>query len=77
MIESLKGVEMEGSNNNPHDALIDLVCHDLHETVPRAKVSQIVFEVSEKFHDAKITAFIPIIVRRMTRERLRKELRGS
>jgi hypothetical protein len=74
-----QGGEMEApvNKNESRDALVDLVWHDLQERVSKAKVSQTVLEISEKFHDATITAFIPIIVRRLTRERLRKELRLS
>ena len=70
---------MEGqtNKNEAHDALIDLVWRDMQEKVSRAHISEMVSEVSEKFHDAKITTYIPIIVRRMTCERLRRELRAN
>lgn len=70
-------MEDPDKKNQARDALIEMVWRDMHEKVSRAHVSEMVSEVSEKFHDAKITTYIPIIVRRMTCERLREELRVS
>ncbi|MGH9960348.1 MAG: three-helix bundle dimerization domain-containing protein [Pyrinomonadaceae bacterium] len=72
-----QGVEMEGPNYHANDELIDLVWRDMNELIPRARVSQTISEVSERYNHAKITAFIPNIVRRMTRERLQKELQRA
>ena len=56
------------------DELIELIWHDLHESISRRRIAEVAHRIAAGFADAKITAFIPIFVRRATCERLRPEV---
>ena len=57
------------------DGLIEQTWRDLDGRVPRARVRQVAIEVAAEFHDATVTTFIPIFIRRRTRERLEEKIR--
>jgi hypothetical protein len=55
------------------DELIELIWHDLHRLIPRRRVAEVAYRIAAGFADARITAFIPIFVRRATRDGLLPE----
>ena len=56
------------------DELIELIWHDLHESISRRRIAEVAHRIAAGFADASVTAFIPIFVRRATCERLRPEV---
>ena len=58
----------------PSDETIDQIWRDLGEVVSRPRVAEVACEVARDFGDARITAYVPIFVRRATRERLLPEV---
>lgn len=48
------------------DELIELIWHDLHELISRRRVADVANRIAAGFADARVTAFIPIFVRRAT-----------
>jgi len=61
--------------NSQFDEITELVWRDLDGRASRARIQQIAAEVSARFRSATITVFVPLFVRRMTRERLAEEIR--
>lgn len=59
------------------DALTDQIWQDLGRQVPRARIQQVVLEVASQFHDATVTTYLPIFIRRLTRERLENKPCGD
>jgi hypothetical protein len=57
------------------DQLVDEIWKDLGGRVERARVDAVAREVEREFGDARVTTFIPIFIRRLTRERLTVEMR--
>lgn len=53
------------------DELIEDIWHDLGRQFTQEQIRQIVVEVAAEFQDAAVTSFIPIFIRRRTRERLK------
>jgi hypothetical protein len=53
------------------DSLIEQVWQDLGGQVSRERIHQIATEAATEFRTATVSAFVPIFVRRRTRERLR------
>ena len=56
------------------EIVVEDVCRDLGGRVPRSRVLQITTELAERYRDATITVYIPILLRRQVRERLDAEL---
>jgi len=56
------------------EEVIELIWSDMHKVIPRWRVAEVARQVASGFADAKITAFIPLFVRRFTRERLLPEM---
>ncbi len=56
------------------EEVIEQIWSDLHQVIPRRRVAEVARQVAAGFIDAKITAFIPLFVRRFTRERLLPEM---
>ena len=59
------------------DELIELIWHDLHGSISRRRVADVAHRIAAGFADARVTAFIPIFVRRATCERLRHEVTAA
>ena len=59
------------------DELIELIWHDLHESISRRRIAEVAHRIAAGFADAKITAFIPIFVRRATCDWLRPEVAAA
>ena len=59
------------------DELIELIWHDLHELISRRRVADVAHRIAAGFADARVTAFIPIFVRRATGEWLRHEVAAA
>jgi hypothetical protein len=55
------------------DAFIDQIWHDLSGQVPHELIRQVVAEEATRLQHARITTFVPIFVRRGTREKLTRE----
>ena len=62
---------------NSSDDLVDMLMHDVGQSVSRARVEEVTSEVAAQFADAKVDTYIPIFVRREVRARLREEIRRS
>ena len=50
--------------------LINGIYNDLDGRVNREQIRQTAYEVARRYKDAKISTFIPIFIRRVTKERL-------
>lgn len=50
--------------------LINGIYNDLDGRVNREQIRQTAYEVAGRYKDAKISTFIPIFIRRVTKERL-------
>lgn len=59
------------------DELIEQIWSDMHKVVSRPRVAEVARQVAAGFTDAKITAFVPLFVRRFTRERLLPEVAAA
>ena len=59
------------------DDLIELIWHDLHESISRRRIADVAHRIAAGFADARVPAFIPIFVRRATCERLRPEVAAA
>ncbi len=59
------------------DELIEQIWCDMHQVIPRRRITEVARQVAAGFVDAKITAFIPLFVRRFTRERLLPEMAAA
>ncbi len=55
------------------DGLAEQIQQDLGTQVPIARIRQVIREVASQFHDATVTMYLPIFIRRLTRERLENE----
>lgn len=53
--------------------LIEKIRLDLDKEITYEQIRQVALEVAAEFQDAKITTFLPIFIRRQTRERLRND----
>lgn len=60
-----------------HDELIEQTWREFGGKIPRQHIREVVFETTARFAGATVTAFIPILVRRFTRERLKGDTEGS
>ena len=65
------------STPDPLEDVIDQTWHDLGECIPRARVCEVTHEVAAAFQNASITTFVPLFVRRKTRQRLESEIRQT
>ncbi len=52
------------------DSFIEQIWHDLGSQVTRERIHQIAAETAAEFRTATVTAFVPVFVRRRTREKL-------
>lgn len=52
------------------DGLIEEIWQDLGGRISHEHIRQTVYEVAARYQDAKISTFIPIFIRRVTKERL-------
>jgi len=57
-------------NNQVDDLLIEQIWLDLSGQVPRKQIRQAALEIASEFQNATVTTFVPIFIRRLTRERL-------
>lgn len=56
------------------DEVVEQLCLELEGRIPRERIRRISEEVAAQFCNATVTAYIPLLVRRLTRERLRREI---
>ena len=59
------------------DKLIELIWHDLHKLISRRRVADVTHRIAAGFADARVTAFIPIFVRRATWDWLLPEVAAA
>ncbi len=52
------------------DEIVDQVWRDLEQLVARARVDEVARQVAADLGDATLTAYVPLFVRRIARERL-------
>ena len=64
-----------GGMNRQLDEIVEQVWRDLNGHASRARIRPIATEVSARFRHATITIFVPLFVRRMTRECLAEKIR--
>lgn len=57
------------------DEITEQVWRDLKGRASRSRISQVAAEVAVNFRHATVTVFVPLFVRRTTRERLAEEIR--
>ena len=50
--------------------IVEELWRDVQTVATRDELEQAVAEVSKMFQDVRVTAFVPIFIRRLTRERL-------
>ncbi len=64
------------SGNKPNllDDVIEQIGRDLGGQISPARIREVAAEVAARFKDARITAYLPIFIRRRTCERLKKEI---
>jgi len=53
-----------GLSDYPDDPLVDMLWHELDEQVSRDQIARTVSETAARFQTAKVTVFVPILVRR-------------
>jgi hypothetical protein len=68
---TVAGADHGDAINSVDDSLIEQIWQDLGGRVTRERIHQIAAEVEAEFRTATVTSFVPIFVRRRTRERLR------
>jgi hypothetical protein len=56
------------------DSVIERTCRDFGRHVTREHILDVVRDVAAQYRDAQVTAYLPILVSRFTRERLQREL---
>ena len=56
------------------DTVIERTCRDFGGHVTRQHILDVVRDVASQYRDAQVTAYLPILVSRFTRERLQREL---
>lgn len=59
------------------EEVIEQIWSDMHHGISRGRVAEVARQVAAGLGDAKITAFIPLSVRRFTRERLLPEMAAA
>jgi hypothetical protein len=55
------------------ESVVEGIWRDLDGQVTHEQIRQAASEVASEFQDATITAFVPIFIRRLTREKLRSK----
>lgn len=55
-------------------AVIDRTCRDFAGRVSQQHILDVVREVASHYRDARVTSYLPIMVSRLSRERLLREL---
>jgi hypothetical protein len=55
------------------NTVIERTCRDFAGRVTQQHILDVVREVASHYRDARVTAYLPILVSRLTRERLQKE----
>jgi hypothetical protein len=74
-LESLLSMNVEKAPSpTPPDELIAQIWVDLEGRVSRERIRQVATEAATLFHHATITAYIPILLRRIVRDHLRQEI---
>ena len=63
--------------NDIDDSLIEQIWHDLDGQVTREQIRQAVTEIADEFRSAKVTAFVPIFIRRQARAKLTARVNES
>ena len=63
-----------GHGTMAHEELLVEIWRDLAGHVTQERIRQVAAEVAVMFRDATVTAYIPILMRRRIRERLRQEM---
>lgn len=56
------------------ERLVQKIRSELPQPVPERRVREVATEMAARFTSARVTAFVPIFVQRLTSERLRQEL---
>lgn len=59
------------------DEVIEQIWSDMHKVISRPRVAEVARQIAAGYSGAKITAFIPLFVRRFTRERLLPEMAAA
>jgi hypothetical protein len=71
---------VNGTGKNPERSLehiVDYVWQRIDRRMGQDRIRQIVSEVAQEFEDAAVQAFVPVLVRRFSLERVREELNLS
>ena len=55
------------------DDLIEETWRELKGEVPRSRIREVIIDLADRYEDAKVKAFIPIMIRRQAVELLREE----
>lgn len=58
------------ASNYVDDVLVDRIWCDLGKRIPHEYIRQVALEIAAEFREAKVTAFVPIFIRRQTLQRL-------
>ena len=66
-----------GVINDLNGSPIDQIWHDLDGHVTREQIRQVVTEIADEFRSAKVTAFVPIFIRRQARAKLTARVNES
>lgn len=56
------------------DTLAEQLWRDLDGRLTRERIRQVTVEVAAEFHEATITTYVPLLIRRYARERLKREI---
>jgi hypothetical protein len=67
----------EAHITTPHDDLMAQIWSDLRGQVSQERIRQVATEAAALFRDATITAYIPLLLRRIVRDRLLQEMRTA
>jgi len=62
---------LEAQIDQVDESLIEAIWQDLDGLVTRGEIQRVAREITETFQGATITSFIPLFVRRRTREMLK------
>lgn len=59
------------------EPLIEAIWQDLNGQIPYERICQVAYEVAAAFQDAVVTTFVPILIHRQTRDKLKAEINGK
>lgn len=68
---------LEAQKDQVDESLIEAIWQDLDGLVTRGEIQHVAHEISETFRGATITTFIPLFIRRRTRETLKSGIQNK